>query len=558
MKIKFNTNYSIRLTIVLIGLCCLTFALMLRVIYLVIFKQDYWQQLGNEYSVRHADITAHRGVINDQNGEPLAVSTKVYSLWFDATQVDVQDAKWYEVARLLQIDADKLLNKLKVAKEQDKLSVDLIRMLPPPKALTVLDLGLSGLYKKDEYKRFYPAGNLVAPLVGITNIDNVGIEGLELAYNHILTGKNGRKRFTKDSHGRLLDIEQIIKPSEQGKDLTLSIDLRLQHIVMRELKNTVIKHNAEAGVVLVADVVTGNILALVNYPSYNPNDREKITLRKNIALVEVFEIGSTAKPFSMLAALASGKWRESDIVDVWPFKIEIDGYVIEDVTRNNGTKLNLTTVLINSSNVGMSKIALTIGGKSIYQVMHDFGLGKGTVLGFPGERIGDIPSHNVWSKSATATLSYGYGVSVNAVQLLQAYSVIANDGIFVPLTLIKKNDLIKTKPKKVFDENLVRRLKVMMQQVVENPKGVHLAKVDGYSVAGKSGTSRKTSNGKHNKDEHNALFVGFAPVKNSRYAVLAFIDNPKGEYFGGKVAAPLFSKVMSETLRLMNVVKGDK
>jgi len=559
--VKINSSYPIRVIVVLCALFIMVGVIMGRIFDLHVLRKDELQKSGNARSVRHLPMPAHRGVIYDRNGEPLAISTKVYNLWFNSALIDIQDDRWYQVAQLLNINAEQLFDKLKKAQNQNKEFTYLVRALTPNVSAEVSELKIKGLYKEDSYKRFYPAANVAAHVVGLTDIDDIGSEGLEFAYNNVLTGKVGLKRFEKDLRGKLLDVEQVIIPPEQGKDLSLSIDLRLQYIAMRELEKTVVKHNAQAGIVMVADVKTGEILSLVNYPSYNPNNRDEVVPQnmRNIALVDVFEIGSTAKPFSMLAALASGKWRETDIVDVWPFKIELDGYPIEDVTRNNGSKLDLTKILINSSNVGMSKIALNVGAVPIYQVMYDFGLGKGTTLGFPGERIGDIPSHRVWSASATATLSFGYGVSVNAAQLLQAYSVIANEGTFIPLTIFRQDDKSKIQAISVFDANIVRRLKGMLRKVVEDQRGTILARVPNYAVAGKSGTSRKYINGKHSNKEHNALFVGFAPVNNSRYAVLVFIDNPRGgEYFGGKVAAPLFSKVMEETLRLMNVPEGDK
>jgi len=508
------------------------------------------QKKGNESSVRHEKIDAHRGIIFDRSGAPLAVSVAMTSLTFDGTRVDPLDQKWQLVAKNLNLKSISLNSK----KEFNYI----VRRIYPKHAQQLLELKIKGLDKKIEYKRFYPKANLAAPLLGLANIDDIGIDGAEYAYNSYLIGKPGTRRIVKNigKNYRILD-EKIVDAPSSGKDLVLSLDLRLQYIAERELAAAIAERNAKAGIILIADVQTGELLAVANNPTYNPNNlnTSKDKDRRNLALVDVFEIGSTAKPFSMLAALQSGKWKVNDTVDVWPFKLELKGQEkpIYDVTRNNGHILDLTKILINSSNVGMSKVAFKIGGEPIYRMLQKVGLGQ-TLLGFTGERLGLLPYHKNWPQAETATLSFGYGVSVNAVQLLQAYNVIATDGVMLPLTLLPRTkENIKQDAQQVLEPSLVRQVKQMLQKVVENPKGAYLAQVPNYTVAGKSGTARKHIGRGYSKEKHSSIFVGFAPVQKPRYSVLVFIDEPQGEYFGGKVAAPVFSKVMNETLRLMNV-----
>jgi cell division protein FtsI (penicillin-binding protein 3) len=353
----------------------------------------------------------------------------------------------------------------------------------------------------------------------------------------------------------LIKDVQVTQNAKAGKALALSIDLRLQYLAHRELRNALVEFGAKAGSLVMIDVKTGEVLAMVNQPTYNPNNRRNLqpAAMRNRAMIDVFEPGSTMKPFSMSAALASGRWKPTDTVDVSPGTLQIGRYTIRDVSRSTGP-LSLTEILIKSSNVGMSKVAFDIGGESIYSVLQQVGLGQDTGLGFPGERVGNLPNHREWRKAETATLSYGYGLSVTAVQLAHAYSVLANGGRSVPLSLTRMDR--KPDGVQVIPEAIANTMQGMLQEVIEAPGGVFRAKVPGYHVAGKSGTARKVSQDSrgYRENAYRSLFAGFGPVSDPRIAVAIVIDEPsKGGYYGGLVSAPVFGKVMAGALRLMNV-----
>jgi len=379
---------------------------------------------------------------------------------------------------------------------------------------------------------------------------------VELAYDEWLAGVPGKRQVIKDRRGRLIKDIQVTKNAKAGKTLALSIDLRLQYLATRELRNAIAEQDAKAGSLVIMDVKTGEVLAMVNQPTYNPNNRRSMfpAAMRNRAIIDVFEPGSTVKPISMSAALQSGRWKTTDKVEVYPGSLQIGRYTIKDVSRSEGPILDLTGILINSSNVGMSKIAFDIGGEAIYRVMSQVGLGQYTGLGFPGERVGNLPNHREWRKAETATLSYGYGVSVTALQLVHAYAALANDGKMVPLSILKVDkapEAVQAIPKETAET-----VQGMLQQVIEAPRGVFRAQVPFYHVGGKSGTARKATVGSkgYTENAYRSLFAGFGPMSDPRYAIVVVIDEPsKGGYFGGLVSAPVFSKVMSGTLRLMNV-----
>jgi cell division protein FtsI (penicillin-binding protein 3) len=393
-------------------------------------------------------------------------------------------------------------------------------------------------------------------MVGFTDLDDHGREGVELAYDDWLAGVPGKRQVIKDRRGRLIKDVQVTKNAKAGKTLALSIDLRLQYLATRELRNAIQENDAKAGSLVIMDVKTGEVLAMVNSPTYNPNNRRTMVpaAMRNRAIIDVFEPGSTMKPISMTAALDSGRWKPTDKVEVYPGTLQIGKYTIRDVTKTEGPILDLTGILINSSNVGMSKVAFDVGGEAIFRAMQRVGLGQYTGLGFPGERVGNLPNYREWRKAETATLSYGYGLSVTALQLVHAYSALANNGRIVPLTILKTD----TPPEatQAIPEATAKTVQGMLQQVIEDPRGVFRARVPSYHVAGKSGTARKTAVGTkgYAENSYRSLFAGFGPMSNPRYAVVVVIDEPgKAGYYGGLVSAPVFSKVMSGTLRLMNV-----
>ena len=553
MKLE-GALYPWRFRVVIGLLALMVGAICWRIIDLQVVDRDFLKGQGDARSLRHIPIPAHRGLITDRNGEPLAVSTPVTTLWANPKEMQAAKDRWPQLAAALGQNAQQLTERL--TQQANKEFIYLVRGLTPEQGQQVLDLKVPGVYGLEEFRRFYPAGDVTAHMVGFTDLDDHGREGVELAYDEWLAGVPGKRQVIKDRRGRLIKDIQVTKNAKAGKTLALSIDLRLQYLATRELRNAIAEQEAKAGSLVIMDVKTGEVLAMVNQPTYNPNNRRSMfpAAMRNRAIIDVFEPGSTVKPISMSAALQSGRWKPTDKVEVYPGSLQIGRYTIKDVSRSEGPILDLTGILINSSNVGMSKIAFDIGGDAIYRVMSQVGLGQYTGLGFPGERVGNLPNHREWRKAETATLSYGYGLSVTALQLVHAYAALANDGKMVPLSIIKVDkapEAVQAIPKETAET-----VQGMLQQVIEAPRGVFRAQVPFYHVAGKSGTARKATVGSkgYTENAYRSLFAGFGPMSDPRYAIVVVIDEPgKGGYFGGLVSAPVFSKVMSGTLRLMNV-----
>ncbi len=525
-----------------------------RIIDLQVVDRAFLKGQGDARSVRHIPIPAHRGLITDRNGEPLAVSTPVTTLWANAKEMQTAKEKWPALAAALGQDPKALAERLEA--QANKEFIYLVRGLTPEQGQSVLDLKVPGVYGIEEFRRFYPAGEVTAHMVGFTDIDDHGREGVELAYDEWLAGVPGKRQVIKDRRGRLIKDVQVTKNAKAGKPLALSIDLRLQYLANRELRNAIIENGAKAGSLVIMDVKSGEILAMVNQPTYNPNNRRNLqpAMMRNRAMIDVFEPGSTMKAISMSAAIETGRWKPTDTVEVYPGTLQIGKYTIKDVSKSEGPVLDLTGILINSSNVGMSKVAFDIGGETIFRLAQKVGLGQDTGLGFPGERVGNLPNYREWRKAETATLSYGYGISVTAIQLVHAFSALANNGRLAPLTLIKTDKAPQTT--QVLPEAVAKTMQTMLQQVIEAPRGVFRAQVPAYHVGGKSGTARKTSVGTkgYAENSYRSLFAGFGPMSDPRYAIVVVIDEPtKAGYYGGLVSAPVFSKVMSGTLRLMNI-----
>ncbi len=546
--------YPWRFRVVIGLLAIMVGAIAWRIIDLQVIDRDFLKGQGDARSLRHIPIPAHRGLITDRNGEPLAVSTPVTTLWANPKEMQGSRERWPQLAAALGQNPQQLADRL--AQQANKEFIYLVRGLTPEQGQQVLDLKVPGVYGMEEFRRFYPAGDVTAHMVGFTDLDDHGREGVELAYDEWLAGVPGKRQVIKDRRGRLIKDVQVTKNAKAGKTLALSIDLRLQYLATRELRNAIAEQDAKAGSLVIMDVKTGEVLAMVNQPTYNPNNRRSMfpAAMRNRAIIDVFEPGSTVKPLSMSAALESGRWKPTDKVEVYPGSLQIGRYTIKDVSRSEGPVLDLTGILINSSNVGMSKIAFDIGGEAIYRVMSQLGLGQYTGLGFPGERVGNLPNHREWRKAETATLSYGYGVSVTALQLVHAYAALANDGKMVPLSILKVDK--EPDSTQAIPRETAKTIQGMLQQVIEAPRGVYRAQVPFYHVAGKSGTARKATVGSkgYTENAYRSLFAGFGPMSDPRYAIVVVIDEPgKGGYFGGLVSAPVFSKVMSGTLRLMNV-----
>lgn len=539
-------RYGLMLAIVLVGLGLLVG----RVVILHVVDRPFLQGQGDARTLRTDPIPAHRGMISDRNGEPLAISTPVVTLWANPQDVPEDPIQRLQLARALGMEPDDLDARL--ARFASREFMFLRRQLTPQAAQRVLDLRIPGVYRQDEYKRYYPAGEVTAQLLGVTNVDDVGQEGLELAYQFYLAGEPGQRRVLKDRRGRLVRDLEVLREARPGGELTLSIDQRLQYMAYRELKAAVAEHNADGGVVVMMDARTGEVLAMANQPSYNPNNRAGLDPRglRNQAIVDVFEPGSVMKPLAMAAIMESGEFPRDVVVDTSPGWMRIDRFTIRDI-RNYG-KLDLAGILEKSSNIGMSRLVLELDDPLVPDLYRRLGLGQSPETGFPGESTGTLPAPVRWSRSQWAALSYGYGLSTSALQLASAYTAIANGGERLPPSLLKLPEPPPGEP--AIDPGVAHDLLRIMEESVQPTTGARRAMVPGYRVAGKSGTVRKTGAGGYVRDAYRSLFAGIAPVSDPRIVTVVMIDHPRGDsYFGGAVAAPVFSRVVGSALRLLDV-----
>jgi cell division protein FtsI (penicillin-binding protein 3) len=536
-------------TVVASGL--LLFAVLLvRLTQLQVLETDFLQSESTKRIVRDHKLPAYRGMIVDRNNEPLAVSTPVKSVWANPKQILKDNVDVSKVAAYLNMNAAALKKRLK--RSATKEFVYLQRHMYPEQANKIAALKIPGIGLEQEYKRFYPAAEVASHVVGFTNIDESGIEGAELAYDDWLQGELGVGRSVKDRLGRLVKDLGVIKPAQSGHELMLSIDLRLQYQAYRELKASVKQHGAKAGSLLMVDVKTGEILALVNQPAFNPNNRSelKASAVRNRVVTDVFEPGSTVKPFTVAAALMAGNVKVDSTINTHPGYLRIGQNTIRD-HRDYG-KLDITGILTKSSNVGVSKLAMQMGGEKLWSFYQELGLGKPVGLGLPGESSGKVAVRgSKWNKHQTATLSFGYGMAVTPLQLAQAYQVLANGGVKQPLTLIRKEPEVG---ERIMSEKIAKQVTMMLETVV-GPKGTaRRAKVEGYSVAGKTGTVHKVGKSGYEDESYLSLFAGIAPSNDPQIVTVVVIDDPSGrEYYGGEVAAPVFSRVTQASLRLMNI-----
>jgi len=516
---------------------------------------EFLQNQGNNRTLRTVDIPAYRGVITDRRGEPLAISSPVVSICANPQLLELDGDKLAMLARRLKLRVGDL--KQRIERYRNKEFMYLARQLTPPQAQAVLDLELVGVFKREEYKRFYPAGEVAAHLVGFTGIDDRGQEGMELAFDDWLYGATGSKRVLKDRKGRVIKELQLIESEKPGSNLALSIDLRLQYIAYRELKAAMKQFRAKSGSVVVLDVQTGEVLAMVNQPSFNPNDRSRLKAgsTRNRALTDLLEPGSVMKPLTMVAALESGKFHAGTMIETSPGYLRVGRKVFKD-HRDYG-KLDMSGILAKSSQVGTTKIALQVGPEDIRGVFDRVGLGHSPGTGFPGESAGLLPSKRRWRDVETATLAFGYGMAATPLQLANAYAVLANKGIKKQVSLLKVSAAEGVPPgleEQVIDQDIVASVRQMMKAVVDKEGTGTRAAINTYEVAGKTGTSHKVGAGGYQEDSYVGLFAGMAPADKPRLVTVVVIDDPRGEdYYGGLVAAPLFSKVTAEALRLMNV-----
>ena len=527
-------------------------ALIARAVNLQVMETDFLQGQGKARFLREVTIASTRGVITDRNGEPLAVSTPVDSVWVNPGQLLEYPEKIKLLADLLDANAEEIERKL--SQRSGKEFVWLLRRLNPLTADKIRALNIPGVYLQKEYRRFYPAGEVTSHVIGFTNIDDIGQEGLELAYDSWLAGSPGRKRVIKDRKGQTVEEVELIKESDPGHDLRLTIDKRLQYLAYRELKSTVLQHGARSGSVVVLDVDSGEVLAMVNQPSYNPNDPGHITDgMRNRAVTDVIEPGSVMKPIAFTSVLENGLAVPTTLVETAPGYTVIFGHTIRD--HSNYGLLDVTGILTKSSNVGVTKLALQLQPEQMWDTYSRYGFGEATGTGFPGESAGVLRNHRRWRRLEQATIAYGYGVSATPLQLAQAYAAIANGGKLRQPAFIQGSN---NPPISAIDPDIANTVARMLETVPTTEGTGKRARVANYRIAGKTGTSHKASATGYAAARYVSSFAGFGPASNPRLVCVVVINDPTGEeYYGGLVAAPLFSEVMTGAMRILNIPPDD-
>jgi cell division protein FtsI (penicillin-binding protein 3) len=513
---------------------------------------EFLQIQGEARTLRNEIIPAYRGVITDRNGSPLAVSTPVATIWANPKVLLQSPQRFAELAQALNINKADMEARLR--RYAGKEFIYLQRQMAPDAAQKIIDLDIPGVNSQTEYHRYYPAGDVVAHLVGMTDVDDRGQEGMELAYDAWLSGENGSKQVLKDLRGRTVKELQLIKAARSGQNLTLSIDLRLQYLAHRELKKAVEDSGGIAGSLVILDVESGEVLAITNYPSYNPNDRgqAKGQAIRNRAITDIYEPGSTMKPLAVLGALESGKIKSTDVIDTNPGRFVVGTKTITDDGFNYGV-LDLPMVIAKSSNIAMSKIALQLDANVLTNMYSRLGIGQQIGTGFPGESSGRVPNLKIGQLIERCNVAFGYAMNLTVLQVVQAYSVIANAGVKRPISLLK----IDAVPagEKVIDKKYTDDVKNMLLRVVSAEGTGKRARTISYTVAGKTGTAFKSVAG-HYTHKQISSFVGMAPVENPRIVAMVVIDEPQGAGTtanGGMVAAPAFSKVAEDALRMLQV-----
>jgi cell division protein FtsI (penicillin-binding protein 3) len=530
-------------------------ALLWRAVNLQLVDHGFLARQGDARFMRVLQISAHRGTITDRYGEALAVSTPVDSIWVNPGELAAANDQIPRLASALGLDRQELARR--VSSNLDREFLYLARGRQPAEAAEIKALGTPGVYTSREYRRYYPAGEVTGHLLGFTNVDDAGQEGLELAFDHWLAGEAGAKRVIQDRYGRIVQDVESIRPARPGRDLVLSIDLRIQYLAYRELKAAVREQHARAGSIVVMDVSTGEVLAMVNQPAYNPNDREQMQAAdyRNRAATDIFEPGSSIKPFWVAAAIAAGKYDSRSIIDTSPGFFKVGAKIFED--EHNFGAIDIATVLAKSSNVGMAHIALTLAPQQVWTTLTNLGFGEVTTSGYPGESAGLLPRYAQWRPIGIVTMSHGYGLSVTPLQLAHAYATIGSLGIARPVSFLAATD--QSGGTRVLDGAACRELLGMLETVVTAEGGTgKLAAIPGYRVSGKTGTAYKATAGGYSTDRYMAVFGGVAPATDPRLAAVVVIDEPNaGEHMGGEVSAPVFARVVGGALRLLAVAPDE-
>ncbi len=521
-----------------------------RVVFLNVSDRAFLQQQGNARAIREETLPAYRGVIYDRHGEALAVSTPVAAIWTDPSFVTLSPETIEQVAGVLERDPQTLAAEL--AANSERAFLYLARQVPWEVAERIRELGLDGVYVKREYRRYYPAGEMAAHVVGMTNIDDLGLEGIELSYDAHLRGRPGRKTVLKNRRGETIEDLEFLAAPDFGDDPTLSLDLRLQFMAYRELKAAVAGNHARSGSLVMLDARTGEVLALVNEPSYNPNDLAHASREgmRNRAVTDAYEPGSTIKPFTVLAALGTQRWRPDTAIDTAPGYFRVGSKLVQDPIDRG--VITLSQALQKSSQVGIAKVALDLPPRAVFEVLGRAGVGEFIGTGLPGEIAGRLSDQGLDNPVVRTTLAYGYGLAVSPLQLAQGYLTLAAGGERLPVGILKADRPVQSRP--VFDPDLARSVVEMMEGVTLSGGTAPRAQVPGYRIAGKTGTSRKVGPQGYDDERHVALFAGIAPVSDPRFVMVVVINEPGGSVKGGgEVAAPVFGNVAGRALRLLGV-----
>jgi cell division protein FtsI (penicillin-binding protein 3) len=534
--------------VVLLAMLCGSFALVARAGYLQGVNDEFLQAKGAARYSREIEIPATRGKITDRHGTVLAASTPVKSIWAIPTDAKLTPSQARELAGLLDMDVRALDRKL----ARDTNFAYLKRQVPPEVAGRIAELKLPGIHQEQEYRRYYPGAEVMAHVLGFTGVDDHGQEGVELAFEDQLAGKPGSRRVIKDNRGRIVEDVKSIKKPQEGQDIALSIDAKIQYLAYSALQEAMKKHNARSGGVVVLDARTGEVLAMVNAPTYNPNNRVSLTgaQLRNRAVTDTFEPGSVLKPFIAGLGLESGKVRFDTMIDTGNGRMTIGNATISDTHRHG--LMTVAEVIQKSSNVGIVRIAMNFKPEEMWSLYDSLGFGSPLRVGFPGEASGRLRPAKSWRPIEQATMSYGHGISVSLMQLAHAYMVFAREGDLIPLSLTRA-EAPRLSGQQVFRPQTVREVRAMMEMVATTGGTAPLANVPGYRIAGKTGTAHKLEAGKYT-DKYLASFVGIAPASDPRLVIAVMIDEPGNkQYYGGQVAAPVFSQVMAGALRAMSV-----
>ncbi len=519
-----------------------------RAVYLQGLNNDFLQQKGESRYSRVLDISANRGKITDRHGEALAISTPVKSVWAIPEEVQYSSQQRAKLAALLEMPPREIDKRL----SESTSFVYLKRQIPPELAERVSELHIPGLFQNREYRRYYPGGEVMAQVLGFTGADDAGQEGIELAFQPTLAGKSGSRRVIKDRMGQIVEDTQSIREAQNGRDLTLALDARLQNLAFSQLKLAVDRNKAKAGAIVVLDAGTGEVLALANLPTYNPNNRSRLSgaQLRNRAITDTFEPGSTLKPFTVALAIEEGKVTPSSMIATAGGTLSIGRATIHDA--HHFGDMTVAQVIQRSSNVGAARIALGLRPEAMWSMFDSVGFGSVPRLGFPGEASGKLRAYRTWRPIEQATMAYGHGISVSLLQLARAYTIFARDGELMPLSLVR----VDAAPvgKQVISAATAHKLRDMLELAVQPGGTAPRARVMGYRVSGKTGTAHKEENGGYAKNKYVASFVGLAPASAPRLVIAVMLDEPSaGEYYGGVVAAPVFAAVMEGALRMLGV-----